>query len=54
MPKKILEKLVKLNIIQSPFGSKLGSKLCKIVCWRREKIWICGDDGKITQSRGTL
>lgn len=49
MPKKILETPVVLDIIQSPCGSNLGSKLWNVECDGKDKLWICGDDGKISQ-----
>lgn len=49
MPKKILETPVKLGIIQSPCESNRGSKLWNVECDGKDKLWICGDDGKISQ-----
>lgn len=50
MPKKILENPVVLGIIQSPCGgSNRESKLCNIACKGKERLWICRDDGKISQ-----
>lgn len=48
-PKKILETLVVLGIIQSPCGSNRGSKLWNVSCEEKYKLWICGDDGRISQ-----
>lgn len=49
MSKKILETPVNLGIIQSPYGSHQGSKLWNVECDRKDMLWICGDDGKISQ-----
>lgn len=49
MPEKILETRVILGIIQSPCGSNRESKLYNLECDGKDKLWICGDDGKISQ-----
>lgn len=51
MSKKILETPVNLGIIQSPCGSNQGSKLWNVEGDGKDKLWICGDDGKISQKK---
>lgn len=49
MQLNLLETPDVLNTIQSPYGSVRGNRLWNVACERKEKIWICGDDGKVCQ-----
>lgn len=49
IPKKIFETPVVLGIIQSPCESNRGSKLWNEECAEKDKLWICGDNDKISQ-----